>query len=225
MEAKTEPNERGINAFLNKVAACLIINACFLAACLPVVTVGPALSAMYEAVRKNVLHDRGYASREFFKAFRGNLIQGTFIWVLFMLAQAVMAFDISYLFGQAREGHAYGLLYLAVGVFLVLSILTALYCAAYQARFRNSSWRTVRSSFLIMLMHPFRNLLILFLLFVMVMLISVQIWMILFLPVFFMMAFCQYMEKNFYRLMNEEERRREDERNRDYAAEEIEEVK
>lgn len=67
-------------------------------------------------------------------------------------------------------------------------------------------------------MHPFRNLLFLVLGAGMILLISFQAWFLLFLPVFYMLSFVQFLEKAFYNLMTDEEKAKEDERNRDYAS-------
>lgn len=213
-------NENGFFAFLNKMASCLIINTCWVLACLPVFTIGASTTAMYAAVQKTILHDKGYPMQMFWKEFKNNFKNATIIWLLVLLVGAVMVFDIRFLFGEAEKGKSWGLIYLLVAVLLVLLILTTLYCFGYISKFENRRWASFRNSFTIMLMHPFKNLWFLFLGAVMILLIAFLPWMLLFLPVFYMLSFVQFLEQTFYSLMTDEEKKKEDERNMDFAAEE-----
>ena len=215
-----EQNENGFMAVLNKMANCLIVNTCWFAACLPIFTIGASTTAMYATIQKSILHDRGYVWSTFWKEFKSNFKNATIVWLLVLLVGAVMTFDIRFLFGEAQNGKGWGLLYLLIAVMLVLLILTTLYCFGYLAKFETRRWAAFRNSFTIMLMHPFKNLWFLFLGVLMILLIAFLQWMILFLPVFYMLSFVQFLENTFYDLMTDEEKEREDERNRDYAIEE-----
>ena len=156
-----EPNENGFFGALNKMANCLIVNACWFAACLPIFTIGASTAAMYATIQKNILHDKGYPFPTFWKEFKRNFKSATIIWLAVLLVSALIIFDIRYFFQQASEGHGWGLLYLLLAVVLVFLILTTLYTLGYVAKFETTRWRAFRSSFIIMLMHPFRNLLFL----------------------------------------------------------------
>lgn len=215
-----EQNENGFFAFLNKMASCLIVNTCWFVACLPVFTIGASTTAMYATIQKTILHDKGYPLQTFWKEFKSNFKNATIVWLLVLLAGAVMVFDIRFLFSEAEKGNAWGLAYLLIAIILVLLILTTLYCFGYLAKFEIRRWAAFRNSFTIMLMHPFKNLWFLFLGVLMILLVAFLPWMILFLPVFYMLSFVQFLENTFYSLMTDEEKEKEDERNRDYAVEE-----
>ena len=213
-----EPNENGFFGALNKMANCLIVNACWFAACLPIFTIGASTAAMYATIQRNILHDKGYPFPTFWKEFKRNFKSATIIWLAVLAVSAILNLDIRYFFQRASEGHGWGLFYLLLAVVLVLLLLTTLYTMGYVAKFETTRWRAFRSSFIIMLMHPFRNLLFLVLGAGMILLISFQAWFLLFLPVFYMLSFVQFLEKAFYNLMTDEEKAKEDERNRDYAS-------
>lgn len=203
----------------------MIVNACWVVGCLPIFTIGASTTAMYATVQKNLIHDQGYPFQIFWKEFKRNFKNATIIWLLVLLVSAVMVFDISYLFEEAGNGHGWGLMYLLIAVVLVFLILTTLYTFGYIAKFDTGRWYAFRSSFIIMLMHPFRNLLFLALGALMILVISWQIWLILLLPVTYMISFTQFLEKSFYKLMTDEQKAEEDERNRNYGAEERREQK
>ena len=65
-----EPNENGFFGALNKMANCLIVNACWFAACLPIFTIGASTAAMYATIQRNILHDKGYPFPTFWKEFK-----------------------------------------------------------------------------------------------------------------------------------------------------------
>ncbi|SUV62712.1 integral membrane protein [Scardovia inopinata] len=74
--SQDSPFMRGLWWFTDIV----IINVYFLLTCLPVITIGAALSAAYDAARKSQ-ESRGNVSRNYFKAFTSNFVQATIIWL------------------------------------------------------------------------------------------------------------------------------------------------
>lgn len=55
---------------LTKAGELILLSLFFIICCLPVVTIGPACTALYSSVVKNIRHSRGYPIREFLKAFK-----------------------------------------------------------------------------------------------------------------------------------------------------------
>ena len=62
--------EGPVVSFLTKAGELLLLSFIFTLCCLPLVTIGPACTALYSTVVKNIKHGRGYPLREFFSAFR-----------------------------------------------------------------------------------------------------------------------------------------------------------
>lgn len=62
--------EGPVISFLTKAGELLLLSVFFLITCIPVVTVGPAICALYTAVVKNIRHSRGYPFKEYINAFR-----------------------------------------------------------------------------------------------------------------------------------------------------------
>ena len=58
------------------MANCLIVNACWFAACLPIFTIGASTAAMYATIQRNILHDKGYPFPTFWKEFKRELQVG-----------------------------------------------------------------------------------------------------------------------------------------------------
>lgn len=76
---------------LNKTGQIIIINLLWLIGCIPVVTIGTSTIAMYYAIVKTVRAECGYPGKEFFRAYKKNLLKGipfvlitiAVIWLLF----------------------------------------------------------------------------------------------------------------------------------------------
>ena len=212
-EERPDPEGLGLNGFmnfLNKTAQLFYINICWLIACIPVITIGPASIAMYTAIQKWLINDRGYAVSGFWKEFKANFKSGVKVWVLMLLAMLVMGFDISYFYGVVKDGHPWGLLYLVFLVILVLAILTALYSFAYMAKFTDTTIRCIRNPLFIMLMHPFKNVVIVIVGIVLILFAAFIPWTVLILPAAFMMMFVQYMERIFTKMMMEEKEKKDE---------------
>ena len=67
--------------FLGRVGDLMILNVIFIITCLPVITVGAALSALYSMTLKMVCDEESYLVRSYLKAFRQNFRQATVVWI------------------------------------------------------------------------------------------------------------------------------------------------
>lgn len=212
-EERPDPEGLGLNGFmnfLNKVAQLFYINICWLIACIPVITIGPASIALYSTIEKCLINNRGYAISGFWKEVKANFKSGIKVWIPMFLAMLVMGFDISYFYNTVKEGHAWGLVYLVFLVILVLTLLTALYSFAYMAKFTDTTIRCIRNPLFLMLMHPFRNVLIVIMGIILILFAAFVPWTLLILPSAFMMMFVNYMEKIFMKMINEQNGRQEE---------------
>ena len=72
--------------------------------CIPVFTIGAATTALYYTVNKSIKNDRGYASSEFFSAFKSNFKQSTVIWLIFLAIYALLGFDYYVMKSYADAG-------------------------------------------------------------------------------------------------------------------------
>lgn len=89
-------NESPVLAFLNKMADILILNLLFLVCSLPIITIGPALSAMYAVCLRSIRYGDGYVVRGFFKSFAQNFKQSFAAWILTLLIGLLLVVDIAF---------------------------------------------------------------------------------------------------------------------------------
>lgn len=106
---------------LSKICDMLFLSVVFIILCIPVVTIGPASTAMYYATVKVIRRERGYLFREFFKSFRTNFKRGAIVGILVTLAFFILSFDLSYAWGAVTPDSNKGSLLL--GVFVAISFL------------------------------------------------------------------------------------------------------
>ena len=83
-----------IFSILSKVSDMLFISITFIFLCIPIVTIGPASTALYYAIVKVIRRERGYVFREFFKSFKMNFKRGAIVGVILTLIFFVLTFDL-----------------------------------------------------------------------------------------------------------------------------------
>lgn len=70
------------------------LNILFIITCLPVFTIGTAITSMTYTAMKAIDLDDGYITKKYFKAFRQNFKQSTFTWLIMLAAGGVLFFDV-----------------------------------------------------------------------------------------------------------------------------------
>ena len=105
--------------FLNKMADLCILNLIFMICCLPVITIGASLTALYTVTLKMSHDQEGYMARSFFKAFKENFRQATMIWVPSLLLLFVMLADIR-IYSSSNAGKYQPLL---IGAYLLFVLI------------------------------------------------------------------------------------------------------
>lgn len=133
-------SENPLMRALAVVADLLVLNLLTLLCCVPIFTIGAALTAMEDILIHMVRKEEGYIFKPFFRSFGGNLKKGSLLGVLFLVIAAVLYFD--YLAAAAyipvfRVGIvALGLIELAI----------VIYTFALLARYENTVWGTLKNA-------------------------------------------------------------------------------
>ena len=80
---------------MNKVADLCILNIICLVCCIPIVTAGASITAMYYVTLKMVRNEEAYIVRSFFKSFKDNFKQATIINLIMIAVGAVLYLDLN----------------------------------------------------------------------------------------------------------------------------------
>ncbi|MBE5968313.1 MAG: DUF624 domain-containing protein [Lachnospiraceae bacterium] len=86
--------DNGFFVALGKLCDILMLSIVWVLLCIPIVTIGPANTALYYATVKSIRRDRGYMFREFFKSFKLNFKRGAITGVIFTFFTLFLGFDI-----------------------------------------------------------------------------------------------------------------------------------
>lgn len=124
------------------------LNILFVVLCIPIITIGPAITAMYYVLMKVANKEEPYIYRNFFKAFKQNFLQSTAIWLAMLLMIAVLAADLFFVNTLPIKWLAF---VIRCVVFFVgmATILTALYVFPVQAKFENKIRYTIKNAFIL----------------------------------------------------------------------------
>lgn len=151
--------DNGFFRVLGRVADLMILNILFIVCCIPIVTIGPALTGMYYVTLKMAVNEEGYIARGFLKSFRANLRQGILIWLLMLLIGIVLVADLFVLRGAT--GTLYGLMRVVILATSLVYLMVMIYVFPTLARFENSIRATLRNSLLMSILDFPRTLLML----------------------------------------------------------------
>lgn len=145
--------------FLGTLFDFVILNVLFLITCIPVVTIGPAISALYTVTLREVRNEQGYIIRSYFTAFKENFKHSFLLSILYTIVGAILLYNLAF---WAQMKTAVGSIFLIIiAACTLLYAISLLYVFALSARFENTIKRTVKNSLLIALANPVQTLMIL----------------------------------------------------------------
>ncbi len=121
--------------FLNKVMNLLVLNFCFLLCCVPVVTIGAGITALYAMNLKMVRNEEPPVWRGFWKEFRANFKQGTISFLVLSVFGILIFWNYRIIAGWS--GVIAVLLRVALLVMGIFYVLEFLYLFPYIARFED----------------------------------------------------------------------------------------
>ena len=166
--------------FLETITNLLLLNLLFLICSIPVVTIGPALTATYYVALKIVRKEEAGIVKSFFHSFRENFKQSLFLGLGILVLAALLIADLNVLtyVSTINEGLAKALLTITILLLLVL-VMTSVYVFAVLAQFDNTTKELLKWSAILVLRHFPVTL-------ISVILVAVPVLCLLFLPGFFL---------------------------------------
>jgi uncharacterized membrane protein YesL len=126
------------------VGEMMILNFCWVIACLPLITVGAANTAMYTVMGRRLRDEGSGTVVPFFKALWKNLKKSTLFWV----AQAFVTVSLSLFFFLPLP------LFLKVAAGVLLVLVTLVFSTVYPqiARFRNPTFAYLRNAVILLVL-------------------------------------------------------------------------
>lgn len=131
--------------FLNKAGEIILLNIVFLLCCLPVITIGPALTSFYYAMIKSIRRERGTPLREFGHSMKRTLGRGTLLTIGILLWTALLWYGRETARAGAGETVTFTMaLYLIV---IVVSLCILIYLFPVFSRFEMGVAKMLQLSF------------------------------------------------------------------------------
>lgn len=127
---------------LNKISDLIILNVLTILCSLPIVTMGAAVTALYDAVWRIQQYEEIKTVRTFFNAFKSNFKKATLLWLIYLPIGLLALWNLNVTIAADNSLPA-----------TVLSIFAALWWACgmawvfpLQSRFENTVWGTFKNS-------------------------------------------------------------------------------
>lgn len=138
--------DNGFFRALGRLADLMILNLVFILCCIPVVTIGAALTGMYYVTLKMAENEEGYIVKSFFKSFRQNFKQATVIWLILLIIGILFGFDFQILVNM--EGSLANVMRILITAIAFLYLMLVIYVFPTLARFDNSIKTTMKNAFI-----------------------------------------------------------------------------
>lgn len=133
---------------MTRVADIVILNLFVLLSCFGVVTIGPALVALFYVTLKMVRDEEAGIAKSFFKSFIQNFLQGVVVLIVLGLLVAFFSYDIYIAYKWAEvEGTTASKLILAALCGITFMVGSGfIYAFPVVAKFYNSTFRVIKNS-------------------------------------------------------------------------------
>ena len=137
--------------FMSKVADLCILNIICVICCIPVITAGASITAMYYVTLKMVRNEDAYIVRSFFKSFKQNFKQATIINLIMLLIGVVLYIDLNV--SKAMQGGAGQIFQVIFMAFVLIYFILFLYVYPVLARFYNTIKNTIKNALFMAVRH------------------------------------------------------------------------
>lgn len=190
---------------IGKLVDCFYASILWLLFCIPIVTIGTATTALYHTVHKVLRSDQSYVWRNFYGAFRANLVQTVKMWLPILLLLVFLVLDKRMFYRVLQTGSPLGALYYFFYFLSFFVLLWAIYIFAYAARFETGVKEALQKGGYMAVMNAESTVLILLILLAGAVMISVSPFWLTLLPAGICYLYDFILERVFCKYMTKEE--------------------
>lgn len=137
--------------FMGKIADLIMLNILFILGCIPILTIGTSVSATYYVALKMVRGHEPYIAKNYFKAFKENLLQTVLVELIMAVITFVLYLDY-YLIYNPNTSLGTGSLILMIAISIIYGMIT-LYIFPYIAQFKNTIPRIIQNCLFMSIRH------------------------------------------------------------------------
>lgn len=143
--------------FLSDLVDVVILNLICLMCCIPIITIGPSITAMHYVTMKMVKNENGYLLKTYFKAFKENFKKSFVVWILFIIITVFFVIDYKIL--QEMGINENKILAIIIGTIYLFICLTVMYIFPILSCFDNTLRQTIQNAFFMSILHIFKTIL------------------------------------------------------------------
>lgn len=132
--------------FMNKFADLMLLNVITVICCIPIITIGPAITAMHYVLLKMYRNEGGYLMKNYFKSFKENFRQSIVLGLIYTAIAVIVIIDIIYI---RQMPNVSLVIEIVVIVAAVLSAFSFVWVFPLQCRYVNKIRTTVKNSFMV----------------------------------------------------------------------------
>ena len=134
--------------FLSRIVDLAVLNVIFLISCIPVFTMGTALSSLYYVCINDWDPQNAHIVKKYTKSFKENFKKSTALWFIMLAAGVIIGTDLWYVLSQWRDtgndNYRIGIVLCIICLILYLCIFT--YVWPLQAKFENKILATIQNA-------------------------------------------------------------------------------
>ena len=136
---------------MGKLGDIILLNVIFLLCCVPVFTIGTAITAMYRVIFQMREGQDGYVLKRFLESFREEFKKTAPVWIFLVPAGAVLVFDVY--FCAHQKGDFWMIMGVISGLLLLIWAFLLAYLFAVMARFENTRKNHLKNAVLMAIRH------------------------------------------------------------------------
>ena len=129
---------------MNKFADIMLLNVVTLICCLPIITIGPAITAMHYVLLKMFRNECDAVLKNYFKSFKENFKQGILLGLIYTVIGAILVVDVWYMLNVEQ-------IYLIFEIIIIVACVLALFSYVWvyplQCRYENPIRMTIKNTF------------------------------------------------------------------------------
>lgn len=144
--------------FMNTLATFIGLNVLFLIVSIPIITIGPALKALYTVTMQEARKDHKAIFSTFFKAFKDNFFMSMSAFLLYLGLALIFIFN-AFFWGEQNSIMS-TIILIVFMIALIVLFISFFYLFPLMARFDNNLKQTIKNSIFIPLLHTKETLLI-----------------------------------------------------------------
>ena len=130
--------------FIYKLVTVILLGVAAFILCVPIITAGPPVTALYYTIVKTVRHERGYFWKTFFEAFRMNLKKGMILSIILGIYLAATGYAVYLPQAAARASESNSILPYTIGALFITGLMVLVYIFPVLSRFEH----TIKNYFL-----------------------------------------------------------------------------